>query len=69
MSESSRSLPVLLTTKEVAEWLQVSKDRVYTMCSQHEFPHIKISNRRTRYSKDAIIAWLEERSVGEGINN
>ena len=65
--QNNNLLPDLLTTKEVAQFLRISESRVYTLCSQHEFPHIKITNRRTRYSARAIITWLDERTVGEGM--
>ena len=68
--EHNNPLPDLLTTKEVAQFLRISESRVYTLCSQHEFPHIKVTKRRTRYSARAVIAWLDERSVNsEGIND
>jgi len=67
MSQNNNPLPDLLKTKDVARWLRISESRVYTLCSQHDFPHIKITNRRTRYSTRAIIAWLDERTVGEGM--
>ena len=36
-------LPQLLTTKEIASWLGISPERVYSLCSSQEFPNIKIS--------------------------
>ena len=69
MEEKNSSLPELLTTKQVATFLQISESRVYTLCSQHQFPFIKVTKRRTRYSARAVIAWLDARSAGEGIND
>ena len=62
----NNSLKQLLTTKEVAEFLQISPQRVYTLCSTKKFPHIKISSRRIRFDCDAVKEWLNERSQGEG---
>ena len=55
------SLPQLLTTKEVADWLGISRERVYSLCATQQFPFIKISPRRVRYSTDDIKMWLKER--------
>ena len=69
MEEKNSSLPELLTTRDISEWLKISESRVYTLCSQHQFPFIKVTKRRTRYSARAVIAWLDARSAGEGIND
>ena len=62
---SNNSMKRLLTTKEVAVFLQISHQRVYTLCSTQKFPHIKISSRRIRFDCDAVKEWLNERSQGE----
>lgn len=54
-------LPDLLTTKEVASWLGISPERVYSLCSTQEFPNIKISSRRIRFSVGDVKAWLKMR--------
>ncbi|MCH7619522.1 MAG: helix-turn-helix domain-containing protein [Candidatus Marinimicrobia bacterium] len=54
-------LPQLLTTKEVADWLGISRERVYSLCATQQFPCIKISPRRVRYCSDNIKKWLKER--------
>ena len=69
MEEIGSKYPDYLTTKEVAEWMRISEARVFTMCNQCQFPHIKMSKRRIRYPKQAIIAWMDARSQGEGIND
>ena len=57
----NNSLPKLINTKDVAEWLDISRERVYSLCATHQFPNIKISRRRVRYSVDDIKTWLSER--------
>ena len=54
-------LPELITTKEVATWLGISRERVYSLCSTQEFPNIKISSRRIRFSVGDVKDWLRER--------
>ncbi|MCH8299019.1 MAG: helix-turn-helix domain-containing protein [Candidatus Marinimicrobia bacterium] len=55
------ALPELLTTKEIASWLGISRERVYSLCSTQEFPNIKISSRRIRFSVEDVKDWLKER--------
>ena len=62
---SNNSMKRLLTTKEVAVFLQISPQRVYTLCSTQKFPHIKVSSRRIRFDRDAVRDWLDARSQGE----
>ena len=53
-----------LTTEEVAEYIGVHKDTIYTMVRQKQIPHIRI-RRRIFFSKETIDAWVrdkEERS-------
>ena len=57
----SLEIPDLLTTKEVASWLKISPERVYTLCSTQELPNIKISSRRIRFSVGDVKNWLKER--------
>ncbi|MCH8273079.1 MAG: helix-turn-helix domain-containing protein [Candidatus Marinimicrobia bacterium] len=59
---SNKSLKRLLTTKEVADFLQISESRVYTLCSTQNFPYIKISSRRIRFEGDAVKEWINDRS-------
>ena len=54
-------MPELLTTKEVASWLGISRERVYSLCSTQELPNIKISRRRIRFSVGDVKVWLKER--------
>ncbi|MCH8014965.1 MAG: helix-turn-helix domain-containing protein [Candidatus Dadabacteria bacterium] len=54
-------LPDLLTTKEVAFWLGISRERVYSLCSTQKLPNIKISSRRIRFSVGDLEDWLKER--------
>lgn len=48
-----------LTVSEVAEYLGVSKDTVYTMVREKKIVHFKIG-RRVLFKKDAIENWIQE---------
>lgn len=47
----------ILTTEQVAEWLQVSPELVDTM----RLPRLAVTGRRVRYSAGMVLAFLEGR--------
>jgi len=58
----------LLTPKEVAELLQVSENTLaWWRWAKQELPFIKIKNRRVRYRRGDVEAWLSRnfQKVGE----
>lgn len=59
-------LPDLLTTKEIASWLGISRERVYSLCSTQELPKIKISGKRIRFSVGDVKEWLKDRGWNGG---
>lgn len=63
---SNNPLKRLLTTREVADILQISQSRVYTLVSTQRFPCVRLSVRRLRFDGDAVSEWLDARSQGEG---
>nr|WP_206763739.1 helix-turn-helix domain-containing protein [Cytobacillus firmus] len=53
-----------LTAQEVAEYIGVHVDTIYTMVRQKEIPHVRV-RRRILFSIETIDAWmrdLEEKS-------
>jgi len=44
---------------EIAEYLGVSRELVYSMVSKNEVPHVRISSR-ILFKRDSIERWLEE---------
>ncbi|MCH8305649.1 MAG: helix-turn-helix domain-containing protein [Candidatus Marinimicrobia bacterium] len=60
-TDKKPKLPVLLTAKQVAEWLQISRERLYSLCYTQEFPFIKISKGRLRFAVNDIQSWLREK--------
>ncbi|MEH7236787.1 helix-turn-helix domain-containing protein [Bacillus sp. JJ1562] len=48
-----------LTTEEVADYIGVHKDTIYTMVRQKEIPHIRV-RRRIFFSIETIDAWMRE---------
>ncbi|MCH8305522.1 MAG: helix-turn-helix domain-containing protein [Candidatus Marinimicrobia bacterium] len=59
--DKTTTLPVLLTAKEVAKWLRISRERLYSLCYTQEFPFIKISKGRIRFAVNDIQSWLREK--------
>ncbi len=52
----------LLCVAELAEYLAVSKDFVYSLTYRKQIPFVKIG-RAVRFNKAAIDRWLEKSSV------
>lgn len=48
-----------LTVQEVAQYLGVHTDTIYTMVRQKQIPHFRI-RRRILFSREAIDAWIRE---------
>ena len=55
----------LLTVKDVAEYLQMSKEKVYKLAQQGKIPVSRIENQ-WRFRLDRINAWLEANEVYKG---
>ena len=53
----------LLTVKDVAEYLQMSKEKVYKLAQQGKIPVSRIENQ-WRFRLDKINAWLEVNELG-----
>lgn len=54
----------LLTVKEVAEMLSLSKFAIYDMVVKQSIPYVKIgsTNRSVRFDKQKIESWLKNKS-------
>jgi excisionase family DNA binding protein len=60
--EDGRMTEQLLTTDQLAEYLNVDKFTVYRLISQKEIPAIKVGNQ-WRFKKKLIEAWLSQNST------
>jgi len=49
----------MLTADEVAVWLHVTKDWVYTQTRANHIPHVPLG-RYVRYRRGAVKAWVAE---------
>ena len=54
-------LPQLYTSEEISDWLMISRERLYTLISTAEFPVIKVSRRRLRFSRENVLRWLRKK--------
>ncbi len=52
----------LLTVVDAAKFLGLSVGGLYHLVSQHRVPVIKLSARCIRFSRNALLKWLEEMS-------
>ena len=53
----------LMTLKEVADYLRVTKKTIYRLLEAGKIPATKVG-RQWRFNKARIDEWLSERSVG-----
>ncbi|WP_327194794.1 helix-turn-helix domain-containing protein [Paenibacillus alvei] len=51
----------MCSVSEVAEYLNVSTDSIYTMVREKQIPHVRI-RRRIIFSIEVIEEWLREQS-------
>jgi excisionase family DNA binding protein len=49
----------LLKADAVAEILDVTKARVYSLTREGQIPFIQVGERQYRYSETAILEWIE----------
>jgi len=52
-----------LTVKDVAEYLQLSRDQIYRLAQQGKIPASKVG-ARWRFRRENIDRWMEEQRVG-----
>lgn len=50
---------IVLTVREVAEWLKLSTETVQILTREGEIPHLRASPRAVRYSVAALNEWVE----------
>jgi excisionase family DNA binding protein len=53
----------LLSVDEVSEMLGVTKATIYSWTSRNKIPHIKLSKRLLKFSKNDIEAWIAKRAI------
>ncbi len=62
MYRSLDELPYMLTVPQVADFLQIGKNAAYELVRSYNLPCVKLGERTTRVSKDALILYLKERN-------
>jgi excisionase family DNA binding protein len=61
--ETNKDFPTILTAPEVASLIGVSVQRIYELVRTRKtsrFPVILIGERQYRFSKEAILEWIEK---------
>ena len=58
-----RSLPVLLTSGEVAELLRTTRKAVYAMVERGQLPGVVRVGRRVLFRESALVDWLGQKSA------
>lgn len=62
MYRSLEELPYMLTVPQVADFLQIGKNAAYELVRSYALPCVKLSERTTRVTKDALVVYLRERN-------
>lgn len=52
----------LLTTKQLAELLQVNPRKIYQLVAEHKIPFVKIGSS-VRFNSDSITEWIEAQEI------
>jgi len=52
----------ILTVPEVAEYLKLSKSKMYRMVQRGQIPHVKIG-RNVRIRREDLLAWIEANCI------
>lgn len=52
----------IYTVPEVAEYLKISKSKLYLMIQRREIPFVRIGEKSVRIRESDLIKWLEEKS-------
>lgn len=63
-AKNIKDYPMTLTAKDVAEILNVSLATTYRYLRRPDFPAIKQPRTAPRVLRDALYAWMMERSAG-----
>jgi excisionase family DNA binding protein len=58
----------ILIADEVAELLRVDRQRIYQLVRTNHIPVIRIGPRQYRFSRTAIVQWLENGGDSEAIS-
>jgi excisionase family DNA binding protein len=64
MTQWSRVMETIYTIPEVAEYLKMSKSKVYDLVKQEKIPFIRIG-RNVRIRQSDFLKWLDEKTQPE----
>lgn len=52
----------LLTTKQVAELLQLNPQKIYQLVSEHKIPFVRIGSS-VRFNSESLEQWIHENEI------
>ena len=55
------SKPEILTPKEIAEILRVSRRKISQLVAEGQIPCVRIGKRGIRFKREAMMKWFRER--------
>lgn len=57
-------LPDILSVKQVADYLSVSRNTVYSWTNSGDLPSFKAGNTR-RIRKEALLKWIQDKEIAD----
>jgi excisionase family DNA binding protein len=60
--QGGQAMEQLMTYAQAAEYLQLPRGTLYAMVSRGLIPHLRVSRRLVRFSKESLERWLAERA-------
>lgn len=62
-----KAMPKWMTVKQIAEYLQMSDDKIYDMAQKRELPGSKVRNQ-WRFDQDEIDLWVRAQRPPDDTN-
>lgn len=56
-------MKTLMTYLEAAEFLSMKRNTLYSLVWKKQIPHIRLTGRMVRFSKEDLIEWLNQKNV------
>lgn len=65
VTRNANDLPLVLTPKEVAVILGISRNKAYDLMHKKGFPSFKVDERHYKIHRDKFLKWLDKTSENE----
>lgn len=66
VSEAQHADETVMTAKDAAAFLSVNVRTLYKLVDENKIPHVRMTERRIRFLKSSLLAWLARRESAPG---